>query len=68
MQTNKEDDAIAWRPHAAIILANLCTPQSLNTVYQLGRALAARGCDAAADFCFIAVYLLGGYDVFRPLA
>uniref|UniRef100_A0A915CMQ5 Protein transport protein sec16 n=1 Tax=Ditylenchus dipsaci TaxID=166011 RepID=A0A915CMQ5_9BILA len=36
------DDASGWRAHIAIVLANLQTPTAIDTVYQLGLALARK--------------------------
>uniref|UniRef100_A0AAF5CS22 Protein transport protein sec16 n=1 Tax=Strongyloides stercoralis TaxID=6248 RepID=A0AAF5CS22_STRER len=58
------DDASSWRAHAAIVLANLSTPTAMNTVYHLGQALSRKDFHAAADFCFLAVHLLAGYNPF----
>ncbi|CAJ0959281.1 unnamed protein product, partial [Mesorhabditis belari] len=49
------DDGGSWRAHAAIVLANLNTSWAMEY-------------NAAADFCFLAVSLLTGHDVFRPVA
>jgi hypothetical protein len=66
-QTNPPSDASGgWRPHAAIVLANLSSTTALTTVYHLGKALARRHHHFAADFCFLAVHLLAGWDVFSP--
>uniref|UniRef100_A0A0N5CAP6 Protein transport protein sec16 n=1 Tax=Strongyloides papillosus TaxID=174720 RepID=A0A0N5CAP6_STREA len=62
------DDASSWRAHAAIVLANLSTPTAMNTVYHLGQALSRKDFHAAADFCFLAVHLLAGYNPFVPVA
>ncbi|KAM3727292.1 Protein transport protein [Dirofilaria immitis] len=62
------DEINSWRSHAAIVLANLKTPEALRMVYQLGCVLARRGLHAAADFCFLAVSLLiPGYSPFEPV-
>lgn len=62
------DESNSWRPHAAIVLANLNTPEALGTIYQLGCVLTHRGLHAAADFCFLAVSLLmPSYNPFEPL-
>ncbi|VDN04648.1 unnamed protein product [Thelazia callipaeda] len=61
------DDANSWRPHAAIILANLNTPAAFGAVYQLGHALGRREMHIAADFCYLAVSLLApSYNPFSP--
>uniref|UniRef100_A0A0N4ZQC6 Protein transport protein sec16 n=1 Tax=Parastrongyloides trichosuri TaxID=131310 RepID=A0A0N4ZQC6_PARTI len=60
------DDSSSWRAHAAIVLANLSTPTAMNTVYHLGQALSRKDFHAAADFCFLAVHLLAGYNPFIP--
>ncbi|KAI1713168.1 sec23-binding domain of sec16 domain-containing protein [Ditylenchus destructor] len=60
------DDASGWRAHIAIVLANLQTQTAIDTVYQLGLALAGKEFNSAADFCFLVVNLLTGYDCFRP--
>uniref|UniRef100_F1KPW1 Protein transport protein sec16 n=1 Tax=Ascaris suum TaxID=6253 RepID=F1KPW1_ASCSU len=61
------DDSGSWRSHAAVVLANLNSPTAFNTIYHLGRVLARRDYHAAADFCFLAVNLLAGYDPFQPI-
>ncbi|VDM37284.1 unnamed protein product [Toxocara canis] len=61
------EDSSSWRSHAAVVLANLSSPTAFNTVYHLGRVLARREYHAAADFCFLAVNLLAGYDPFQPV-
>uniref|UniRef100_A0A1I7XFI4 Protein transport protein sec16 n=1 Tax=Heterorhabditis bacteriophora TaxID=37862 RepID=A0A1I7XFI4_HETBA len=67
-QTNPPvDDTGSWRTHAAIVLANLSTATAMNTVYHLGRVLAKREYHSAADFCFLSVALLAGYDPFQPV-
>jgi hypothetical protein len=48
-------------------LANLTTTHAINTIYELGKTLARRNMDYAADFCFLSVHILAGYDVFSPL-
>jgi hypothetical protein len=62
------DDANGWRAHIAIVLANLQTQTAMNAVYQLGLALAQKEFNAAADFCFLAVNLLTGYNCFQAPA
>ncbi|KAL3124960.1 hypothetical protein niasHT_001853 [Heterodera trifolii] len=54
-----------WRSHIAIVLANLQSPTAMNAVYQLGLALAQKEFNSAADFCFLAVNLLYGFDCFQ---
>uniref|UniRef100_A0A914ZD13 FERM domain-containing protein n=1 Tax=Parascaris univalens TaxID=6257 RepID=A0A914ZD13_PARUN len=61
------DDSGSWRSHAAVVLANLNSPTAFSTIYHLGRVLARRDYHAAADFCFLAVNLLAGYDPFQPV-
>lgn len=60
------DDANGWRQHIAIVLANLQTQTAINAVYQLGLTLAQKEFNSAADFCFLAVNLLTGYNCFEP--
>ncbi|CAP39254.2 Protein CBG22730 [Caenorhabditis briggsae] len=56
-----DDHRWSWRTHAAIILANLDQRgTALSTIHQLGRALAKREYDSAADFCFLVCGVLGG--------
>ncbi|KAK5986704.1 Protein transport protein sec16, partial [Trichostrongylus colubriformis] len=62
------DDSGSWRTHAAIILANLTSPEAMETVYDLGKALAKRDYNCAADFCFLAVSVLAGINPFAPVA
>lgn len=59
------DDTNGWRAHIAIVLANLQTQTAMNAVYHLGLALAQKEFNSAADFCFLAVNLLTGYDCFQ---
>lgn len=40
----------------------------MNTIYQLGRALAKRDYHSAADFCFLVCGVLGGTNPFEPIA
>lgn len=40
---------------------------AFETVYQLGQVLARHEYYYAADFCFLAVYLLANYDPFHPV-
>uniref|UniRef100_A0A914GU76 Ancestral coatomer element 1 Sec16/Sec31 domain-containing protein n=1 Tax=Globodera rostochiensis TaxID=31243 RepID=A0A914GU76_GLORO len=54
-----------WRSHIAIVLANLQSPTAMSAVYQLGLALAQKEFNSAADFCFLAVNLLSGFDCFQ---
>uniref|UniRef100_A0A183CE71 Sec16_C domain-containing protein n=1 Tax=Globodera pallida TaxID=36090 RepID=A0A183CE71_GLOPA len=54
-----------WRSHIAIVLANLQNPTAMSAVYQLGLALAQKEFNSAADFCFLAVNLLSGFDCFQ---
>ncbi|CAI2357946.1 unnamed protein product [Caenorhabditis sp. 36 PRJEB53466] len=62
------DDHLSWRTHAAIILANLDqSGTAMNTIYQLGRALAKRDYHCAADFCFLVYCVLGGNNPFEPV-
>ncbi|CAK5043455.1 unnamed protein product [Meloidogyne enterolobii] len=60
------DDTNGWRAHIAIVLANLQTQNAMNAVYQLGLSLAQKEFNAAADFCFLSVNLLTGYNCFQP--
>uniref|UniRef100_A0A1I8AWQ3 Sec16_C domain-containing protein n=1 Tax=Meloidogyne hapla TaxID=6305 RepID=A0A1I8AWQ3_MELHA len=60
------EDTNGWRSHIAIVLANLQTQNAMNAVYQLGLSLAQKEFNAAADFCFLAVNLLTGYNCFQP--
>ncbi|VDM62938.1 unnamed protein product [Angiostrongylus costaricensis] len=60
------DDSDNWRTHAAIILANLTSSEAMETVYDLGKALAKRDYNCAADFCFLAVAVLAGVNPFKP--
>ncbi|CAJ0578862.1 unnamed protein product, partial [Mesorhabditis spiculigera] len=60
------DDGGSWRAHAAIVLANLQTECAMSTVYELGKFLAQKEYDAAADFCFLAVAILKQSNVFVP--
>ncbi|KAJ1372731.1 hypothetical protein KIN20_034966, partial [Parelaphostrongylus tenuis] len=60
------DDSGSWRTHAAIILANLTSSEAMQTVYDLGKALAKRDYNCAADFCFLAVAVLTGINPFKP--
>ncbi|KAE9413815.1 hypothetical protein Angca_010027, partial [Angiostrongylus cantonensis] len=60
------DDSGNWRTHAAIILANLTSSEAMETVYDLGKALAKRDYNCAADFCFLAVAVLAGVNPFKP--
>ncbi|KAK6032096.1 hypothetical protein OSTOST_01737 [Ostertagia ostertagi] len=62
------DDSGSWRTHAAIILANLTSSEAMETVYDLGKALAKRDYNCAADFCFLAVSVLAGINPFTPVA
>ncbi|VDO31113.1 unnamed protein product [Haemonchus placei] len=62
------DESGSWRTHAAIILANLTTSEAMETVYDLGKALAKREYNCAADFCFLAVSVLAGINPFAPIA
>ncbi|CCD69408.1 Protein transport protein sec16 [Caenorhabditis elegans] len=63
------DDHLSWGTHAAIILANLDQRgPAMNTIYQLGRALAKRDYHSAADFCFLVCGVLGGTNPFEPIA
>ncbi|KAK6061112.1 hypothetical protein COOONC_01223 [Cooperia oncophora] len=62
------EDSGSWRTHAAIILANLTSSEAMETVYDLGKALAKRDYNCAADFCFLAVSVLAGINPFAPAA
>ncbi|GMT36467.1 hypothetical protein PFISCL1PPCAC_27764, partial [Pristionchus fissidentatus] len=55
-----------WKRHAAPIFANLKSHHAMEKIRKLGEELARRECNAAADFCFLAVALLAGADVFTP--
>jgi hypothetical protein len=48
----------------AILLANLQTRVAYDSIYRLGLDLAKKEFDSAADFCFLAVNLLSGYNCF----
>ncbi|VDO62574.1 unnamed protein product [Heligmosomoides polygyrus] len=61
------DEGGSWRTHAAIILANLTSAEAMETVYDLGKVLAKRDYNCAADFCFLAVCVLAGINPFRPI-
>ncbi|KAI1732588.1 eukaryotic aspartyl protease domain-containing protein [Ditylenchus destructor] len=54
-----------WRAHVAMLLANLQTKAAIDTVCQVGMSLERNGFHSAADFCFLAVHLLAGYDCFN---
>ncbi|KJH41418.1 hypothetical protein DICVIV_12610 [Dictyocaulus viviparus] len=60
----------SWRTHAAIILANLTSSEAMETVRvcDLGKALAKRDFNCAADFCFLAVAVLAGINPFKPVS
>ncbi|CAD5235730.1 unnamed protein product [Bursaphelenchus xylophilus] len=60
------DDGKGWRAHIAIVLANLKTDAAIDSICQLGRALAAKDFNSAADFCFLAANLLSDRDCFTP--
>ncbi|KAL6724697.1 hypothetical protein Aduo_019561 [Ancylostoma duodenale] len=61
------DDSGSWRTHAAIVLANLSTQEAMDSVYDLGKVLAKRDYNNAADFCFLAVAVLAGVNPFKTL-
>ncbi|ETN70882.1 hypothetical protein NECAME_14456, partial [Necator americanus] len=61
------DDSGCWRTHAAIVLANLSTQEAMESVYDLGKVLAKRDYNNAADFCFLAVAVLAGVNPFKTL-
>ncbi|WKY15470.1 hypothetical protein Q1695_000728 [Nippostrongylus brasiliensis] len=61
------EDGGSWRTHAAIILANLTSPEAMETVYDLAKVLAKREYNCAADFCFLAVSVLAGINPFKPI-
>ncbi|KHJ98219.1 hypothetical protein OESDEN_01814 [Oesophagostomum dentatum] len=61
------DDSGCWRTHAAIVLANLSTQEAMESVYDLGKVLAKRDYNCAADFCFLAVAVLAGVNPFKTL-
>lgn len=60
------DDGRGWRAHIAIVLANLKTDAAIDSIVQLGRSLAAKEFNSAADFCFLAANLLSDRDCFSP--
>ncbi|VDM75056.1 unnamed protein product, partial [Strongylus vulgaris] len=61
------DDSGCWRTHAAIVLANLSSQEAMESVYDLGKVLAKRDYNNAADFCFLAVAVLAGVNPFKTL-
>ncbi|CAD5228736.1 unnamed protein product [Bursaphelenchus okinawaensis] len=61
------DDGKGWRAHIAIVLANLKTDAAIDSIYQLGKTLAAKEFNSAADFCFLAANLLADRDCFSPV-
>ena len=67
-QSNASDDANWWKPHVAILLANLNSQTAMQVIYQLAIELAKKEFNAAADFCFLAINLLTGFDCFRSPA
>ncbi|VDM67187.1 unnamed protein product, partial [Strongylus vulgaris] len=58
-------DSGCWRSHLAIVLANLTSQEAMEFVYDLGKVLAKRDCNSAADFCFLAVSILTGMNPFK---
>lgn len=59
-------DGRGWRAHVAILLANLQSQMAYESIYRLGLDLAKKEFNSAADFCFLAVNLLSGYNCFAP--
>ncbi|CAJ0589621.1 unnamed protein product [Cylicocyclus nassatus] len=59
-------DLGCWREHVAIILANLSNQYALNYVYELGKLLAQRKHNCAADFCLLVIAILTEINSFNP--
>lgn len=49
-------------------MANLQSSIAYDSIYRLGLDLAKKEFNSAADFCFLAVNLLSGYDCFTPVS